>query len=104
MISMVDQGFESPLLAGRYLSAVAMALHERITDVVTRVAAPEAGHARCAAGLVEAGFGEDDDVAFADEDEEDVASNFREPSPRAMLGALWVATSLLLTWLGVQII
>jgi hypothetical protein len=98
------QTFGPPVLAtaGHSLPATAKALRQKTSHVVVRLAAFEASVARRASALAEPALVEDDDILFHDETE--MAAGGREPSAHAMLRALGMAVSLLLIWMGVQII
>ncbi|CAH2600194.1 conserved protein of unknown function [Rhodovastum atsumiense] len=112
MITMALQGSGSqPLPTAATFAAMAQALCEKTSDVVARVVAIDADLAERAASAsvlhplpdtdalpIEDG----DDIA--DETDDRATRIVREPSGRAMLQALGIAASLLLTWVGMQIV
>jgi hypothetical protein len=87
-------------LAG--LCVCPLALREKTSNVIDRLGTLEARLAQRASALADPGLIEDDDTLFVDETE--VVPGRREPSPQAMLGAFGAAISLLLIWVGVQLL
>jgi hypothetical protein len=103
MTFIVIQRFGSPSAGAECsLPAMTKAVREKTIDAIGRMAAFEAGLAQRAASYADPIFAEESDSLWVAEDE--AVSSSREPSLRAMLGALGIAASLLSAWISVQII